>query len=144
MTTPEPPGAMTLPDASSTGATPYRSTARIVAGDACVGETPAAWMTPSISPIAVAVLTSVSTDRRDDTSTVAVLTSNPASLRTFATASAVSIRRSASTTCLPTLTRRAIAWPINPVPMTTTTLFMTVPFEDDSQMLILVGPRQFG
>ena len=74
----------------------------------------------------LAVLTSASTDGRDDTSTAAVLTSNPASLRTFATASAVSIRRSANTTCLPTLTRRAIAWPINPVPMTTTTLVMTL------------------
>ena len=59
---------------------PYRSTARIVAGDACVGETPAAWMTPVTSPSAVAASTSAWTDSREDTSTVAVLTSNPASL----------------------------------------------------------------
>ena len=41
---------MTLPNSSSTSAVPYRSTLRIVAGDACVGETPAAWISPVTSP----------------------------------------------------------------------------------------------
>ena len=58
MTTPAPPRAMTLPNSSSTSAVPYRSTARIVAGDAWLGETPAAWMMPVTSPNAVAVSTS--------------------------------------------------------------------------------------
>jgi hypothetical protein len=35
---------MTVPNSSSTSAVPYRSTLRIVAGDACDGETPAAWI----------------------------------------------------------------------------------------------------
>ena len=83
-------------------------------------------MTPVTSPIAVAVSTSALTDSREDTSTVAVLTSKPASLSTFAAASAFSLRRSASKTCLPALTRRAIAWPIDPAPMTTMTLVMAV------------------
>ena len=96
----------------------------MVAGDACVGETPAAWMTPVMVPIAVAASTSAWTDSREETSTVAVLTSNPASPSTFAAASAFSRRRSASRTCLPALTRRAIAWPIDPAPMTTITLVM--------------------
>jgi hypothetical protein len=33
-----------------------------MAGDACVGETPAAWMTPVMEPIDVAVSTSAWTD----------------------------------------------------------------------------------
>ena len=49
------------------------------------------------------------TESREETSTIAVLTSKPASLRTFAATSAFSCRKSASTTRLPALTRRAIA-----------------------------------
>ena len=109
MTTPAPPGAMTLPNSSSTTAVPYRSTARIVSSGAWLGETPAAWMTPVMSPSAVAVSTSAWTDSREDTSTVVVLTSKPALRSTSAAASALAWRRSASTTCLPALTRRAIA-----------------------------------
>jgi len=109
MTTPAPPAAMTFPNSSSTTAVPYRSTARIAAGDAWLGETPAAWMTPVTSPSPVAVSTSACTDSREDTSTVAVLTSNPASLNTSAATSAFCWRRSANRTCLPALTRRAIA-----------------------------------
>jgi hypothetical protein len=119
---------MTLPNSSSTNAVPYRSTERMVDGDAWLGETPAAWMRPVTSPSAVAVWTSVCTDSRDDTSTVVVLTSNPALLNTSAAASAFSWRKSASRTCLPALTRRAIAWPIDPGPMTTMTLLITMPF----------------
>jgi hypothetical protein len=37
---------MTLTNSSSSTAVPYRSTVRIAAGDAWLGETPAAWMTP--------------------------------------------------------------------------------------------------
>ena len=37
----------------------------MVAGDACDGETPAAWMTPVTSPSAVADATSAWTDARD-------------------------------------------------------------------------------
>ena len=44
ITTPALPRAITLPNASSTSAVPYRSTLRIVAGDACDGDTPAAWI----------------------------------------------------------------------------------------------------
>jgi hypothetical protein len=40
------PRVMTVPNSSSSTAVPYRSTARIAAGDAWLGETPAAWMTP--------------------------------------------------------------------------------------------------
>src|SRR6476619_1237871 len=47
----------------------------MVDGDAWLGETPAAWMRPVTSPSAVAVWRSACTDLRDDTSTVAVLTS---------------------------------------------------------------------
>jgi hypothetical protein len=43
-------------------------------------------------------------------------------------ASAFSWRRPANRTCLPALTRRAIAWPIDPGPMTTMTLLMMMPF----------------
>ena len=100
----------------------------MVAGDAWLGDTPAAWMTPVTSPRAVAAWTSACTDSRDDTSTVAVLTSNPASLITSAAASAFAWRRSASRTCLPALARRAIAWPIEPGPMTTTTSLRRVSF----------------
>jgi hypothetical protein len=100
---------MTFPNSSSTSAIPYRSTVRIVAGVAWLGETPAAWMTPVMSPGVVAVSTSACTDSRDDTSTVAVVTSKPAFRITSAAASAFAWCRSASTTCLPALTRRAIA-----------------------------------
>jgi hypothetical protein len=79
-------------------------------------------MTPVTSPSAVAVSTRGCTDSRDDTSTIAVLTSNPALLNISAAASAFSWRRSASSTYFPALTRRAIAWPIDPGPMTTMTL----------------------
>jgi hypothetical protein len=46
----------------------------------------------------------------------------PASIITLAAASAACRRRSASRTCLPELTRRAIAWPIEPASITTMTL----------------------
>jgi len=78
-------------------------------------------MTPVTSPRAAVLSASARTESRDDTSTVAVLTSNPASASTSAAASALRWRRSASTTCLPALTRRAMAWPIWPAPMTTVT-----------------------
>ena len=109
MTTPAPPCAITFPNSSSTSAVPYRSTARIVAGEAWLGETPAAWISPVTSPSLVAVSTSACTDSRDETSTVLVLTSKPASRSTSAAASAFASFRSAKTTCLPALTRRAIA-----------------------------------
>src|SRR5438477_9450417 len=96
MITPAPPRAMTLPNSSRTSAVPYRSTFRIVAGDACVGETPAAWIRPVTSPRPVAVLTSASTAAREDASTVATLTSYPASPRTSAAALAF------PTACRPT------------------------------------------
>jgi hypothetical protein len=67
----------------------------------------------------VAFSTSVFTDDREATSTWAVLASKPASLKVRDAASAVSTRTSASNTCLPGLTRRAIAWPIEPAPITT-------------------------
>src|SRR5688500_14258654 len=76
MTTPAPPPAITFPNSSSSTAVPYRSTARIAAGDAWLGESPAAWMTPVMSPNPVAVSTIACSDSREDTSTVAVLTSN--------------------------------------------------------------------
>jgi hypothetical protein len=50
-----------------------------------------------------------------------VLTSKPALLSTSAAAVAFSWRKSASSTRLPALTRRAMAWPIAPAPMTTMT-----------------------
>ncbi len=58
MTTPAPPGAITAPNSSSTNAVPYRSTVRMVAGDACDGDTPAAWMSVVTSPSATAWSTS--------------------------------------------------------------------------------------
>jgi len=60
----------------------------MVAGDACDGETPAAWITPIMFPSAVARSTRAWTDWREDTSTVAVLTSYPALPSTSAAASA--------------------------------------------------------
>jgi hypothetical protein len=89
MTTAEPPGAMMVPNSSSTSAVPYRSTARMTSGAAWLGETPAAWMTPVMSPSAAAVAVRACTDSREDTSTLAVLTSNPASASTSAAASAL-------------------------------------------------------
>src|SRR4051794_6813071 len=121
MTTPDPPAAITLPNSSSTTAVPYRSTARIASMGAWLGETPAAWMRRVMSPWAAAVSTRTCTDSREDTSTVVVLTSNPALCIASAAASAFACRRSASTMCLAAPTRRAIAWPIDPGPMTTTT-----------------------
>ena len=109
MTTPAPPRAITLPNSSSSTAVPYRSTARIAAGDAWLGETPAAWMTPVTSPSPMAVSTSACSDPREATSTVAVLTSNPALRNISAATSALPWRRSATRTCLPALTRRAMA-----------------------------------
>jgi hypothetical protein len=90
MTTPEPPSAITLPNSSRRRAVPYRSTLRIVSGAACDGETPAARMTPWTSPSELAFSTRASTETRDDTSTVVVVTSKPASLNVFAAASAFS------------------------------------------------------
>jgi hypothetical protein len=66
-------------------------------------------MTPVTSPSPVAVSTSACTDWREDTSTVAVLTLNPALRNTSAATSALPWRRSANRTCLPALTRRAMA-----------------------------------
>jgi hypothetical protein len=37
---------------------------------------------------------------------------------------------------LPALTRRAIAWPIDPGPMTTTTLLITMPFREVGSAVI--------
>ncbi|MNV83974.1 hypothetical protein D3C71_1778150 [compost metagenome] len=68
---------------------PYRSTESMVAGDAWLGETPAAWMTPVTSPRPAAAWTRASTEARDETSTVAVVTSKPASLSTLAATSAL-------------------------------------------------------
>src|SRR5271165_7632044 len=86
-------------------------------------------MTPVTSPTAVAVSTSAWTESREETSTVAVVTSKPALLSTSAAASAFSWCRSAIRTVLPALTRRAIAWPIEPAPITTITLLMKVSFQ---------------
>jgi hypothetical protein len=61
------------------------------------------------------------TASRDDTSTVVTLASNPAFIRVSAAAVAFSKWRSASRRCLPTPTRGAIAWPIWPGPITTST-----------------------
>jgi hypothetical protein len=66
-------------------------------------------VTPLLSPNVLAVSTSACTDARKDTSVAAVVTSNPALRITSAAASAFSRFRSASTTCFPALTRRAIA-----------------------------------
>lgn len=55
-------------------------------------------------------------DCHEDTSTVIVLTSKPALLSTSAAASALPWFRSASTICLPALTRRAMACPIDRLP----------------------------
>jgi Phage capsid family len=65
-------------------------------------------MTPLMSPSAAAVWTSAQTDSREDTSTGAVLTSNPASLSTFAAASECPWLRSPSTTCLSALSRQLV------------------------------------
>src|SRR5271166_2014016 len=81
-------------------------------------------MTPWTSPSELAFSTRASTEARDDTSTVVVVTSKPASLNVFAAASAFSWRRSASSSCLPAPTRRAMAWPIEPGPITTITFVM--------------------
>jgi len=63
---------------------------------------------------------------REEISTIAALTSNPAFVMTSASASAFSYRRSASSVFLPALTRRATVRPIKPAPMTTTTLLMAI------------------
>jgi hypothetical protein len=60
----------------------------MVSGEACAGDTPAAWIRPRTPPIDVASCTRVSTEAREDTSTFAVLTSKPASLSFLAAASA--------------------------------------------------------
>jgi hypothetical protein len=96
----------------------------MASGGAWLGDTPAAWVTPVTSPWATVVSTRAWTDSREETSTVAVLTSKPALRKVSPAASALAWRRSASTTCLPALTRRAMACPIDPGPITTTTSVM--------------------
>jgi hypothetical protein len=76
------------------------------------------------SPSFVAARASSWIDSREEISTVAVLTSNPALLITSAAAFAFSARRSASRTCFPAPTRRAIVWPMAPGPMATMTLLI--------------------
>ena len=63
----------------------------MVAGEAWLGETPAACMTPVTSPKPVAASTRARMDWREDTSTVIVLTSNPALLITSAAAIGVGL-----------------------------------------------------
>ena len=58
---------------------------------------------------------------------------------TRAAASAFSWRISASSTRLPGATRRAMACPINPAPMTTTTLLMTVSFHSSARSKVRTG-----
>lgn len=93
----------------------------MVSGLAWDGETPAAWMSPVTHPKVAACSASDWTDAREATSTTAVETSKPASAITVAAACALSSRRSARTTRFPALTRGAMACPIDPLPMTTTT-----------------------
>jgi len=68
----------------------------------------------------LAVLASAATESFEATSTVAVEVLKPAVCNVFAAACAASSLRSASNIILPTPIRRAIAWPIEPAPMTTT------------------------
>lgn len=49
MTTPAPPAAMIFPNSSSTSAVPYTLTDKIAFGEACEGETPAAWITAKLT-----------------------------------------------------------------------------------------------
>ena len=65
-------------------------------------------------------------DSRDDTSTFAVPTSKLALLNASAAASAFSRAQISQHDTLPALTRRAIAWPIDPGPMTTMTSLITM------------------
>jgi hypothetical protein len=106
-------------------AVPYRSTAKMVPGDAWLGEMPAAWMTAVMSPSVVAVSTRAWIDGREAMSTVVVVTLKPALRNPSAAVSALAMCKSASTTCLPALTLWAMAWPIDPAPMTTMTSLMT-------------------
>ena len=79
---------------------------------AWLGETPAAWMTPVTSPSAVAVSTRAWTESRDDTSTVAVLTSKPALSEDLGCRLGVLLAQVGQQDVLAGLTRRAMAWPI--------------------------------
>jgi hypothetical protein len=116
---PEPPGAITRPNSSKTYATPTRSTAMIAAGDACAGDRPAVWTRCVTVPSSAAAVASAPTDPSEETSTRTVLVWKPAVCRLFAAACAASSFRSASRIVVPTPTRRAMAWPIEPAPMTT-------------------------
>ena len=75
ITTPEPPRAMTLPNSSSTSAVPYRSTLRIVAGDACDRGDAGRMDKPGDVARARRLLDQrMDRSSREDTSTVATLT----------------------------------------------------------------------
>ena len=114
---------MTLPNSSSTNAKlPYKSTFRIVAGDACVGETPAASIIPVTVPIAVDASTGAWTDSREETSTVAEVTSKARITEDFGGCIGVFLAQVRQHEFrLPAPTRRAMAWPMDPAPMRTMT-----------------------
>lgn len=66
-----------VPEIVETTVVPHRSTAMTVADGAWLGQTPAAWITPVMSPNVWALSMSAWTDGREDIpTTVVVLTSN--------------------------------------------------------------------
>ena len=89
-------------------------------GLAWAGDRPAVWTTWTTVPRWLALSASARTDSAEAASTWAVLLWKPATLRASAAAWAASSLRSANRMVLPTPMRRAMAWPMEPAPMTTT------------------------
>jgi hypothetical protein len=121
MTTPAPPGATSSPKISNTMATPTRSTVRIAFGDAWTGDSPAVWTTLTTWPTAAAATAIAVIDAREETSTWWVTALWPPASRVSAARARLSALRSARNTVRPVPCRRAMAGPIPPAPMTTTT-----------------------
>ena len=118
MTMPEPARAMIRPNSSRTNATPTRSTAMIAAGDACAGDRPAVWTRCITVPSTAAMQRA---DRRsEETSTGAVEVSKPAVCKVLAADCGIVVEVGQQIV-LPTPIRRAMAWPMEPAPMTTVT-----------------------
>src|SRR5919206_895607 len=123
-TRPAPRAATTRPNSSTAMAVPTRSTAITVSLHACTGETPAATTTLMTSPSDAARSASARTLSREARSTGCVSTAWPESSSVSADAASRSVLRSASSTVRPVPCRRAIAKPIPPAPMTTTTCLL--------------------
>ena len=139
MVTPAPPGAITLPTSSSSTAVPYRSTCN------SSRSTPATATRPPRSPNSRCRQTLPLRNEFPESmrglprSACIHSQSNPASVMILAMASAFSGRLSATTILRPYPIRRAIAMPIWPAPIHSTTLLL---IRSTFQLLTSLAPTR--